>query len=163
VLSQDKPVSVAFNIGCSWMTGKPEVAPDRSNRGYLPFLLTPLVITSIKFGHNEDSSPAAHRLRLISLHCLIFAALWRTTVAIDNSHLHVVADQDGAAILDLERGVVSMLNPIGAHVWQRVQRGDTVEAIVADLAHDTGENIQIIERDIREFVAALKHNCLIQR
>ena len=83
-------------------------------------------------------------------------------MAIDHSHLHVVADQDGAAILDLERGAVSMLNSMGAHVWQRVQRGDTVETIVADLAHDTGENIQIIERDIREFVEALKENCLVQ-
>lgn len=81
---------------------------------------------------------------------------------IDNSQLHVVADQDGAAILDLERGVVSMLNSMGAQVWQRLRRGDTVETIAADLAHGTGENIQLIERDIREFVRALEENCLVQ-
>jgi hypothetical protein len=84
-------------------------------------------------------------------------------VAIDNSHLHVVADQDGAAILNLERGEVSMLNPMGAQVWQRLQRGDTVGTIVADIAHDTDEDIQIVERDIREFVAMLKERCLVQR
>lgn len=80
---------------------------------------------------------------------------------VDNSHLHVVADQDGAAILDLERGVVSMLNPMGAQVWQRLQRGDAIETIVADIAHDTGENIQVIERDTQGFVATLKQYCLV--
>lgn len=80
----------------------------------------------------------------------------------ESTHVHAVVDQDGAAILDLERGQVSMLNPTGAHVWQGIQRGDTVEDVISSLAHETGESIQVIDRDVREFVRVLKENGLIQ-
>jgi hypothetical protein len=83
-------------------------------------------------------------------------------VAMENTHLHAVVDQDGAAILDLDRGRVSMLNPTGAHVWQGIQRGDALEDVISSLAHETGENIQVIDRDVREFVGVLKQKGLIQ-
>ena len=66
-------------------------------------------------------------------------------MAMENTHLHAVVDQDGAAILDLDRGRVSMLNPTGAHVWQGIQRGDALEDVISSLAHETGEDIQVID------------------
>jgi len=77
-------------------------------------------------------------------------------------HLHVVADQDGAAILDIERGSVSTLNPTGAYVWQRLHAGATIETIIADLARETSEDIHLIEHDVREFIEALKEKQLLQ-
>ena len=50
-------------------------------------------------------------------------------MAMKNSHLQTVVDQDGAAILDIDRGQVSKLNPTGAFVWQRLQRGETIEEV----------------------------------
>jgi hypothetical protein len=79
-----------------------------------------------------------------------------------NPNLHAVVDQDGAAILDIERGLVSTLNPTGAYVWQRLHAGATIETIVADLAHVTGEDIHLIEHDIREFIRVLKEKQLFQ-
>lgn len=78
------------------------------------------------------------------------------------TYVHVVVDQDGAAILDLERGRISMLNPMGVHVCQGIQRGDTIEKVISTLAHETGEDIHIIERDVRAFLGVLREQGLIR-
>lgn len=83
-------------------------------------------------------------------------------MAIENPHLQSFVDEDGGAILDLERGLISTLNPTGAYVWQRLQRGGAIEAIITDLAHETGEEMLIVERDVREFVEILKEKRLFQ-
>ena len=83
-------------------------------------------------------------------------------MAMKNSHLQTVVDQDGAAILDIDRGQVSKLNPTGAFVWERLQRGETIEEVIANLACETGEEIHVIERDVREFVEVLKEQRLLR-
>jgi hypothetical protein len=82
-------------------------------------------------------------------------------VAIENPHLQSIVDQDGAVILDIERGLISTLNPIGAYVWQGLQRGESLETIIANLARETGEESLIVERDVREFVEDLKQKRLL--
>jgi Coenzyme PQQ synthesis protein D (PqqD) len=81
-------------------------------------------------------------------------------VTINNPHLQAVVDQDGAAILDIERGLISTLNGTGAYVWQRLQRGESLETIVADLSRETGQESLVVERDVREFVEDLKRKNL---
>lgn len=75
--------------------------------------------------------------------------------------LHTVADQDGAAILDVERGLISTLNPTGAYVWAGIQRGEPVETIVSGLALETGTKHSVVDRDVREFLADLTANRLL--
>jgi hypothetical protein len=82
-------------------------------------------------------------------------------VAVDNPHLLSIVDQDGAVILDIERGLVSTLNPIGAYVWQGLQSGESLETIIANLARETGEESLTVERDVREFVEDLKRKRLL--
>lgn len=82
-------------------------------------------------------------------------------MTIENPHLHTVVDQDGAAILDVERGLISTLNPTGAAVWQGLKRGDALETIVANLARQTGEEALTVERDVRDFIETLKENHLL--
>jgi Coenzyme PQQ synthesis protein D (PqqD) len=82
-------------------------------------------------------------------------------MAIGKTHLHTVADQDGAAILDIERGLISTLNPTGALVWQGVQRGEPLETIIANLATETGGEPLVVERDVRAFVKSLRDNHLL--
>jgi hypothetical protein len=85
----------------------------------------------------------------------------RITMAPQNGHIHAVVDQDGAAILDIARGLISTLNPTGAYVWQGLGRGETVESIVANLVRETGEDTLVVERDVYEFVETLKDNHLV--
>lgn len=83
-------------------------------------------------------------------------------MAMEDTNLHAVVDQDGAAILDIERGRVSMLNLTGMHVWQGIQCGDSVEKIISSLAYETGEDIQLIDGDVRAFIGVLKEKGLIR-
>jgi hypothetical protein len=83
-------------------------------------------------------------------------------VTIENPHFKTVVDQDGIAILDIDRGLVSTLNPTGTYVWQRLQRGISMETTIADLALETGEEVTLVERDVLEFVECLKKRHLLR-
>lgn len=78
-----------------------------------------------------------------------------------NSHLRTVANADGAAILDMEAGQISTLNSTGAQVWQALDRGETLDAIALRLAHETGEEIDAIKKDLREFIDTLNKEHLL--
>ncbi len=78
-------------------------------------------------------------------------------------NLKAIVNEDGAVILDIERDSMSTLNPTGAYVWQRLQRGETIEMIIANLAHETGEDHLLVERDLRQFVAELQQKQLMPR
>jgi Coenzyme PQQ synthesis protein D (PqqD) len=79
----------------------------------------------------------------------------------ETNHLHTVADQDGAAVLDIERGMISTLNPTGAFVWYGLERGEPLETIILNLARETGEAPLVVERDVRAFVESLRENHLL--
>jgi 6-phosphogluconate dehydrogenase (decarboxylating) len=84
-------------------------------------------------------------------------------MTMEKSHLHSVVDQDGAAILDIDRGLISTLNATGAYVWQGLERGEPLETIIANLARETGEDALVIDRDVREFLDSLKQKHLLPR
>lgn len=72
------------------------------------------------------------------------------------TQFHATFDQDGGAILDVEAGTISTLNPTGAFVWQRLQHGQGVPDIVAALAQETGEDPAALDGDVRDFMEELK-------
>ncbi|WP_263353401.1 PqqD family protein [Acidicapsa acidisoli] len=78
-----------------------------------------------------------------------------------NPNFHSVVDQDGAAILDIDRGLISTLNPTGAYVWQRLENGESLATIIANLVRETGEEHLVVEKDVHEFVQALRENHLV--
>ncbi len=78
-----------------------------------------------------------------------------------NSSLHIIADADGAAILDVERGLISTLNATGSFIWQSLKRGESPSEIAASLAKQTGEDPLVVERDVEAFIDDLKHRNLM--
>jgi hypothetical protein len=80
---------------------------------------------------------------------------------IGNRHLKSVVDQDGAAILDIERGQISTLNQTGAYVWDKLQHGESLVTIIGNLARETGEQTSVVERDVLAFIEDLKQNQLL--
>lgn len=82
-------------------------------------------------------------------------------MAIGHTHLHTVVDQDGAAILDVERGSISTLNSTGAYIWQGLERSETLETIVANLVRESGVEKRVVESDVREFIANLREQHLL--
>ena len=79
----------------------------------------------------------------------------------DNSHLRTIVNQDGAAVLDTKLGSISTLNSTGAYVWQGLERGESLETIVANLSRETGEQPEVVGRDVRDFVETLRAQQLL--
>jgi len=77
------------------------------------------------------------------------------------SHLRTISNPDGAAILDTKLGKISTLNSTGAYVWGALQRGEDIGRIVVDLACETGEQVEVLERDVRDFIDTLKTQHLL--
>jgi hypothetical protein len=115
-----------------------------------------------KFGQNEDSflRDVCFGLCSSSLSGFVMPGSRRIGMALRKTPLHTVVDQDGAAILDIERGLITTLNPTGAYVWQGLQHGETLEKIAANLSRETGEDSLVVDRDVHQFFEDLEENHL---
>lgn len=69
--------------------------------------------------------------------------------------------EDGAAVLDIRRGVISTLNETGGYIWIALQHGDSVETIIVKLAHATGIAPEVVEPDVHAFLDELKRQSLL--
>ncbi len=78
-----------------------------------------------------------------------------------SSHLRTILNQDGAAVLDTKLGSIATLNSTGAYVWQSLERGDTLEVIIANLSREAETPHKTVERDVLEFVEALRAQQLL--
>jgi len=77
------------------------------------------------------------------------------------SHLRSVVDHDGAVILDSSRNAMTILDATGAYIWQRLNRGVPLDAIIAELARDTGVDEQMVAKDVDAFMEQLKSKHLV--
>jgi hypothetical protein len=48
-------------------------------------------------------------------------------------------------------------------VWKALERGQDVETIVANLACETGEQIEAVKKDVQDFIDALRRLNLLSR
>ena len=76
-------------------------------------------------------------------------------------NLKSIVDHDGAVILDISRNSMTTLDTTGAYVWNRLRKGLAVDAIVAELARDTGADQEMIAKDVDEFMDQLKSRHLV--
>jgi hypothetical protein len=77
------------------------------------------------------------------------------------SDLRTIANQDGAVILNTTTGGITTINSTGALIWQALERGEALEAIAANLASETGEQMDSLKRDIEKFMEALREQKLL--
>jgi Coenzyme PQQ synthesis protein D (PqqD) len=77
-------------------------------------------------------------------------------------HIRSIVDHNGAVILDIPRNAMTTLDSTGAYVWERLQRGLQVDAIVAQLARETGADESIVAKDVEEFMEQLKSSHLVR-
>lgn len=75
--------------------------------------------------------------------------------------LRTMQHDDGAAVLDIQRGVISTFNETGAYIWDALRRGDSVEAVVAKLVRETGVAADVVEADVNAFLNDLKRQNLL--
>ena len=73
-----------------------------------------------------------------------------------STHLRTIANQDGAVILNFTAGTITTLNSTGAFVWQGLERGESADMIVQNLARETGEEVAAIQNDLLGFIDSMK-------
>ena len=77
------------------------------------------------------------------------------------THLKTVVNQDGAAILDVSCNQITTLNSTGGFIWNRLQRGRTVEQAVQDLAAETNTDPEVVGRDVQVLLELLESERLV--
>jgi hypothetical protein len=83
-----------------------------------------------------------------------------TVVATDS---HVATDVDGETVLlNKETGLYQGLTGIGPHIWEAVQEPTTFEELVERVADEYDIGSAQCERDIREFLAELADEQLVE-
>jgi hypothetical protein len=75
--------------------------------------------------------------------------------------LRTMQHEDGAAVLDIQRGIISTLNETGAYIWQALQREDSPETIIFNLADKTGEDVEVVREGVTTFLEELKQHRLL--
>jgi hypothetical protein len=73
-----------------------------------------------------------------------------------STHLRIIANQDGAVILNSTAGTITTLNSTGAFVWQGLERGESADMIAQNLARETGEEVAAIRNDLLGFIDCMK-------
>lgn len=77
--------------------------------------------------------------------------------------LRSVHEEAGTAILDTARGVLSTLNATGGFIWRALENGKSEDEIVRLLVTETNGSVDIVAKDVAEFVRELEANALIPR
>jgi hypothetical protein len=70
---------------------------------------------------------------------------------------------DGAALLNIRLGEITTLHQTEACIWQGLERGDSAETIAVHFAHDTGEELSIVEQGATAFLTELRDHHLQKR
>lgn len=70
---------------------------------------------------------------------------------------------DGAVLLDIERGQMLCLNPVGSKILELVGSGFEEEEIASEVSALSGMNIKTVRTDVHEFLGTLTRHHVIER
>jgi Coenzyme PQQ synthesis protein D (PqqD) len=73
-----------------------------------------------------------------------------------------VENQDGAVLLDIQQGICFSLNSVGSRIWQMLKTRHSVDQIVERLRAEFDIPKEQLERDVHEFVQALRVKKLLK-
>jgi hypothetical protein len=69
---------------------------------------------------------------------------------------------EGGVVLDVATGAYFELNSAGRVLWERLSAGDSFESIVVAMTAEFGIDRATADRDLAEFIQALRDRSLIQ-
>jgi hypothetical protein len=69
---------------------------------------------------------------------------------------------DGAILLDVERGQMFCLNPVGSKILELIGSGCDEHEIASQVSAICGAEIDIVRADLREFLKALSRHSILQ-
>jgi hypothetical protein len=71
--------------------------------------------------------------------------------------------QDGRILLDPLHGQILCMNPMGSDVFELMARGYDEEHIVDEISRNFTASIEVVRRDVREFIETLQAQKIVQR
>jgi len=69
--------------------------------------------------------------------------------------------QDGAIVLDVQQGQMFNLNRVGSRILELLESGSAEPDIVNAVSHEFNISRETVEKDVREFIDALKKHKLV--
>jgi hypothetical protein len=72
------------------------------------------------------------------------------------NNIRRVSSTDGGIVLDLARGTMFSLNPLGSQVLDLLERGDSLHYIAEQISVQSGVSLDLVQADIQEFLKALQ-------
>jgi hypothetical protein len=70
--------------------------------------------------------------------------------------------QDGAVLLEIERGQMFCLNPVGSKILELIGSGCDEHEIADQVSAEYGADIDIVRADVREFLETLSWHSILQ-
>jgi len=83
--------------------------------------------------------------------------MYRVSEGIRSTH-----GQDGAIVLDIQRGQMFNLNFVGSQILGLLETGASESAIVDEISQKFAVVRDVAEHDVREFVESLKQHRLLE-
>jgi hypothetical protein len=72
------------------------------------------------------------------------------------STIRKLSSADGGVVLDLQRGTMLRVNPLGARVLDLLERGDSPSQIAESLSAEFQVPLAQVQADVAEFTASLR-------
>jgi hypothetical protein len=79
-----------------------------------------------------------------------------------SEHVCSTHNQDGAVVLDILHGQMYRLNLVGSRILELLKQDHTEAQIADELSREFGVPRQMVQTDVREFLAHLEKHCLLQ-
>ena len=70
--------------------------------------------------------------------------------------------QDGAVLLEIERGQMFCLNSVGSKILELIGSGCDEQEIARRVSAEYGADIDIVRADVREFLETLSRHSILQ-
>jgi len=72
------------------------------------------------------------------------------------------SNQDGSILLDLRRGQILGLNPVGSTIFEMIKRGLNQEEIANTISTDFGIGLDEVRPDVIQFIETLRQHGILQ-
>jgi hypothetical protein len=69
--------------------------------------------------------------------------------------------QDGAIVLDVQQGQMFNLNRVGSRILELLESGSAESDIVNVVSQEFNSSREVVENDVREFIASLRKHKLV--
>ena len=82
--------------------------------------------------------------------------MYRVSEGVRSTH-----GQDGAIVLDVQQGQMFNLNRVGSRILELLESGSEEPHIVNMISREFNVSPEIVEKDVREFIEALRKRKLV--